>query len=266
MVVFAQVPRSLHHALITLITAHRSGKEQSCSTMERNRSKKAKAFGASRGKSVKIIKSDPETHLVRKGSSQVPDRNFVRTVVEVRRFQQFTAVTNQGFTLANGHDQFLVVTNVAGNAVPYIDSWRIKSIDIYAIAGSDGSQTSVVFTPTGASTDNMNNDPEQLFNLTARSFTEPSHMRIVASSKRPLGAWHFTSNTGFASTLFQINIATNTSATGLRVTMDITFETRKNLAGLPLGYGAVTGTTVLGAMGGRNILSGMQLMAVNNLG
>jgi hypothetical protein len=207
-----------------------------------------------------------ETHLVRDVIHEPPPRNFIISNREVRRFVQNAAVTNQGFTLANGHDQFLVVTQVAGNALPYVDSWRIKYIDVWAVAGSDGTATSVTLTPTGADSSNMNNDPEQLFHITARSFTDPVHMRIKPSKFRPLGAWHFTSNTGFASTLFQMNVNVNSGASLTRVTMDITFETRKNLAGLPLGYGVVTGTTTLGTMGGRPILSGFSLQGVNSLG
>lgn len=195
-----------------------------------------------------------------------PVRNFVRSEIEVRRFNQNAAVTNQGFSLQNGHDQFLVVTSALGAAVPYVDSWRIKKIDIWATAAMDGTATSVTLSPVGTDSSNMNNDPEQLFEVVGRSPTEPTHLCVVPSKVRPFGSWHFTSTTGFASTLFQINITNNTGANNTRVVMDITFETRKNLAGLPLGYGATTATTTLGTLGGRNILSGMALIGVNNLG
>jgi hypothetical protein len=233
--------------------------------MDRKRSKKAKSLGAAR-KKIRSENPDAETHLVQRGPSEPPDRNFIRTGVEVRRFTQNAAVANQGFTLANGHDQFLVVTNVTGAAVPYVDSWRLKFIDIWLVGNVDGSSSNLALSPTGGDSSNMNNDPEQLFQMSARSPTEPVHMRIKCSAKRPLGSWHFTSTTGFASTLFQLNISTNTSANVLRATMDLTFETRKNLAGLPLGYGSMTSTTTLGTMGGRSILSGMALQGINNLG
>jgi len=211
------------------------------------------------------VQNSLEHRLVLNGPLYPRSLNLARKETQVRRFVQNSAVVNQGFTLANGHDQFLVVTTVAGNAVPYVDSWRIKFIEFWALSAED-SATSVTFTPTGSSSDNMRNDREAIFECTSRSQADPAHMKIIASKEQPLGSWHFTSNTGFASTLFQMTIGVNGGAKQTRVTMDITFETITNLAGLPLGYGVVTGTTTLGTLGGRNVLSGFLLQGVNNLG
>lgn len=206
-----------------------------------------------------------EHRLLTTGPYEPPTRSLVRKDTHIRRFVQFAAVGNQTFTLANGHDQFLVVTNVAGNAVPYVDSWRIKKIEAWALSAED-TATSVTITPVGADASNMRNDRESIFEMTSRSQAKPAYMGIVCSKTQPLGSWHFTSNTGFASGLFQVNVQGNTGVKNTRVTMDITFETITNLAGFPLGYGVVTGTTALGTVGGRNILSGFSLVGVNNLG
>jgi len=206
-----------------------------------------------------------ETRMVSTGPSQPPDRNFATRRTVVRRFRQFAAVTNQGFSLANGHDQFLTVTTVLGSAVPYVDSWRIKSIDIWAV--SDGSfPTTVNFSAVGTDlSSNMNNDPETSYTLSARSATTPKHMRIVPSKVRPLGSWHFTSALNFAGALFQLNVI-SAGATNRNVYMDITFEVVNNEIGLPLGYSTTTASTVLGTIGGRTVLSGMGIEGINNLG
>lgn len=214
-----------------------------------------------------LAKQSPETHMVSSGNSgQPPDRNFAPKRTVVRRFNQISAVANQAFSLANGHDQFLTVTSTLGAAVPYIDAWRIKRIEIWAWADTDGNHTTVTLSPVGTDlTSNMNNDPEASYNLVARSQTVAKHLCIVPSKFRPLGSWHFTSNTNFAGALFQLNIATNATNARL-VVMDITFEAVWNEVGLPLGYGVTTATTTLGTIGARPILSGFTPVGVNNLG
>jgi hypothetical protein len=233
--------------------------------MERNRRANAKGLRASGRKPVN--NNLPETHTSRVQSGQPKDRNFAPRREVVRRFNQSAAVTNQGFPLSAGHDQFLTVTNSGtGAAVPYVDSWRIKKIDLFAWGSTDGFPTTVTLTPVGTDvSSNMINDPEQIFSMTARSATVAKHMRIITSPSRPLGGWHFTSNVNPAGTLFQINIGSG-AGTQRNVIMDITFEIVENLAGSPLGYGVITATTTLGTIGGRNPITGFTLVGVNNLG
>lgn len=194
-----------------------------------------------------------------------PPRSLTRVDREVRRFNQNGAVANQAFTLANGHDQFLVVTNVSGAAVPYVDCWRIKSITVWALSSNDTSTTATII-PNGVSSDNMRNDPQKIFSCSSRSSAEPACFKILTSKSEPLGSWHDTSNVGVASTLFTMNVAVGGGATLSRVTMDIEFETLVNLVGFPLGYGVVTSTTTLGTVGARSILTNMSLQGINNLG
>jgi hypothetical protein len=230
--------------------------------MERNRSKKAKVR-----KPRQNSKIMDGTVTVLRPCPKLPEAmNLVHKQRTWRRFQQFAAVSNQGFSLADGHSQFLVVTNVLGNAVPFVDCWRIRRIRVWLI--SEGNlETNCVITPVGADNSSNNfNDPEQVFQCTSRSQAEPASMEIVAAKDKPLGSWHFTSNVNPTGVLFQLNITTPSSTSFRRTTMDIEFETVKNLVGLPLGYGVVTATTTLGTMGGRNILTGMGLTGINNLG
>jgi len=195
-----------------------------------------------------------------------PDLNPVPVRRCRRRWQQNAAVSNVAFTLADGHNQFLVVTNVLGNAVPFVDCWRIRRIMIWCI--SEGNvATNVTLTPVGADIDsNAFNDRERIFQCSSRSTAEPGAMCIKTSHESPMGAWHFTSNVNAAGALFQMNILVNGGASQARTTIDIEFEYVENFVGLPLGYGVVTATTTLGTVGGRNILTGFTSTGVNNLG
>lgn len=204
--------------------------------------------------------------MILSGPQKPPPLSLAKKEIQWRRFVQNAAVTNQAFSLANGHDQFLVVTSTLGAAVPYVDSWRIRRIRIWALS-VDNASTTVTVTPVGTDlTSNMRNDRESVWVISSRSASDPAFMEIKTSKSQPLGSWHFTSNVNFAGALFQMNVQSNTSTVNTRVTMDIEFETITNYAGLPLGYGVTTATTTLGTVGGRSILSGMLLQGVNNLG
>lgn len=195
-----------------------------------------------------------------------PDHQLAPTRRCWRRYNQSSAVVNQAFTLASGHDQFLVVTNVTGAAVPYVDCWRIRTVRVWAISEANFA-THVTVTPVGADIDsNMYNDKEQIFHCSSRSQAEPGAMSIRTAPDRPWGSWHFTSNANFAGTLFQVTVGINAGSSDNRCTLDIEYEYVENLVGLPLGYGVVTATTTLGTVGGRNILSGFTLVGTNNLG
>jgi hypothetical protein len=211
--------------------------------MESNRNKKVKSLRATGRKSVKNeIISLLDTHMVR-CEKIPPPLNMARIRRESRRWIQTGAVSNQGFTLSNGHDQFLTVITVAGAAAPYVDSWRIRRIKIWCVS-QDNFSTSVTLTPTGADSSNMNNDRESIYTCTSRSVGEPASMCIVPSRVKPLGGWHFTTVTGVASVLFQININTNGGSSENRTTMEIDFDVIDNLAGLPLGYSTTTGPPI----------------------
>jgi len=195
-----------------------------------------------------------------------PMHNLTSTRRCWRRYNQNAAVTNQAFSLASGHQQFLVVTNVTGAAVPYVDCWRIRTIRVWAI--SEGNfATSVTITPVGADIDsNMYNDKEQIYNVISRSTAEPGCMAIRTAPDKPWGSWHFTSNVNFAGALFQMSVGVNGGASANRCTMDLEFEYVENFVGLPLGYGVVTATTTLGTVGGRTPMTGMVLAGTNDLG
>jgi hypothetical protein len=233
--------------------------------MERNRNKKAKALRASGRQSVKNEIQKALHTRMESGRELVPNRNYTKTQRHVRRWNQTAAVANQAFTLADGHNQFLVITTIGGNAVPYVDSWRIRRISVWAQAQGNFA-TAISIVPTAGTTDNMIVDPEAIYQCQARSEAQPASMHIYPSEEKPLGAWKFTSNVSFAATLFQMNITNNGGASSSISTLEIEFETRKNDVGLPLGYGVVTGTTTLGTLGGRNVLSGYNLTGINNLG
>jgi hypothetical protein len=238
--------------------------------MERNRSKKAKAFGASgQIKSVKKILEDEDTHIAQ--CPKIPPQiSLVKKDRCVRRFVSVTAtISNQAFLLSDGHNQFLTVTNVLGNAVPYVDSWRLKSITCF-ILGSESVGTaynvSMVISPVaGDVSSNMFNSREEGHQITSAGPNVYASMKLKCGKRTPLGGWHFTSNVNPTGVLFQYNVVSATPSVAQLITLDLEFETVTNLLGLPLGYGVVTATTTLGTVGGRNI-SGFALRGINNLG
>lgn len=237
--------------------------------MERNRSKKAKSLrAAGEINSIKKVIEDQQTHMSSIPRSP-PDLSLIKTSRVIHRFVSNTVtIANQAFTLANGHDQFLTVTTVAGNAVPYVDSWRLKSIRLYAtakqIAGTIYNSSFSITPVAGDVSSNMFNEPEQLYQISNTGLDSKSLM-IKCGKRSPLGGWHFTNNVNPAGVLFQYSAVGGSGDVTQLFVMDLEFETRMNLAGLPLGYGAVTGTTTLGTIGGRNI-SGFALRGINNLG
>jgi len=207
-----------------------------------------------------------ETTLARCGKFP-PEFNPVPVRRCRRRFFQSGAVTNVAFTLADGHNQFLVVTNAAtGGAVPYVDSWRIRRIHAWAIS-QDNLATNLSIIPSGTDSGSNNfNDREQAFVISSRSTADPAAMTIKPTRDSPLGSWHFTSNVNPAGVLFICNISTQAGTSSSRCTLDIEFEYVENYLGLPLGYGRTTATLTLGAVGGENILGTFTLQGVNNLG
>lgn len=238
----------------------------SISTMKGNRNQKAKSLRAAR-EITRLQNQIAETRVTNSGPPRPLAFNQSGALEAKRRFTQNNAVVNQAFTLANGHDQFLVVTNSAtGGAVPYADCWWIKKIEIWCISEAN-LPTSVTLTPVGADLDsNMFNDREQAFVIQSRSQADPAYMKVIPKRSSPLGGVHFTSNVNVAGALFQMNIGGSGGASNFRCTMDITFGYVLNLVGLPLGYGVVTSTTTLGTLGARGVLSGFQPIGINNLG
>lgn len=238
--------------------------------MERNRSKKAKAFGASRElNTVKKQIQDEETHKM--PIPRVPPSLLMTQKLRTtRRFVSGTAtLSNLSFTLQNGHNQFLVVTTVGGAAVSYVDSWRLKAIKVWVLASELlGNTQNVSFTITPVAGDvssNMYNEPEKAYNVDSQSLSEYSTLGIKCGKRSPLGGWHFTTTVNPAGVLFQYNATSGaTSLSGL-IIMDLEFEYILNTVGLPLGYTAGTATTTVGTLGSQNI-SGFSLRGTNNLG
>jgi len=236
--------------------------------MKHQRNQKAKTFGASR-ELTRLEKQirDEDSHIER--CAKIPPAlSFIIKQTAKRRFVSAGSISNLAFTLANGHQQFLVVTSALGAAVPYVDSWRLRSISVWVQmtqnAGSNA-QSSFSISPVGSDISSNNfNDPEKIWECDGLSTASPGRMKIVCGKKTPLGGWHFTSNVNFAGTLFQYNNVTS-GPLAQTIVMDLEFDTLLNLAGLPLGYGVTTATTTVGTIGGRSI-PGFGLIGVNNLG
>lgn len=201
-----------------------------------------------------------------------PDYNASPTYCCRRRFASgtATAITNQTFTLASGHDQFLEVINVAGLATCFVDMWRIKRIFVWCNNFEEHS-TTVSILPVGADIDsNSFNDREAVFTCSSRGVALPGSMEISPSRNSPLGQWHETTTVNAAGGLFVMNCNYQGNLTDFGViTMDIEFDFVINMTGIANGYTIATATTTLGTLGGRQWASaggGMNPLGVNVLG
>lgn len=245
----------------------------SISTMKQQRNQKAKSLGATRQEvqSVKKELRDQETHMLKIRKCDGPPPLRAAPVLScVRRFiNNANTLTNQVFSLANGHDQFLTVVSTLGLAVSYADSWRLKMIKVYLAGNSNlGTVTNTSFALSPVSTDlssNMFNDKEAIYQIQSSSASETRCLKIKCGERTPLGGWHFTNGTNSAGNLFQMNAVSSSPSIGQNITMDLTFDYVPNLAGLPLGYSVTTATTTVGTIGGRNI-PGFALRGINQLG
>jgi hypothetical protein len=221
------------------------------STMERNRNKKAKSLRAAGRKSFNNLDSAVPPYP--------PMLNSQPIQKYVRRFKQIGAMSNQAFALANGHEQFLVVVALTGNAVPYVDQWRIRKITIW---NSDQINLTQLHVTAQDTADNFKNSLDRALSCISRSADKPGKLVYRPTEGDPLGSWHETSNVNFAGTLFTL---TNGGTTG--TIMDIVFDTVPNLLGLANGFASVTATTSLGTMGARPISGGnMVPQGINSLG
>lgn len=176
------------------------------------------------------------------------------------------------FSLAQGHNQFLVVTATSTNdtGVCYVDEWRIKRIDVWCI-DSDENATGCAIRPHLTDIDtNSFNDREAEYYCSSRSGAKPGSMSIVPAKDTPLGGWHKTSTVNSSGTLFYFEADYGSASSGnyASITMDIVFEFVLNLAGAPNGYTRTTLSTghTLGTLGGCNLFGGgMLLQAINVL-
>lgn len=202
-----------------------------------------------------------------------PEFNASPTYSCRRRFTSGStvAITNQTFTLASGHDQFLNVINVAGLAACFVDMWRIKKIFVWCNNYLEHG-TSVSILPVGADIDsNSFNDREAVFTCSSRSEAVPGCMEITPKRSSPLGQWHETTTVNASGGLFVMNCAYQGNSTDFGViTMDIEFEFVENMTGIANGYTVATATTSLGTLGARQWASGggagMNPVGVNILG
>jgi len=193
-----------------------------------------------------------------------PTRRIVRRWVSA----ESVAITDRGFNLTQGHQQFLVVTDTSGGCVCFVDVWRIKSISIWCINYVDNA-TTVTVRPLSTDLDTNNyNDREATYSCSSRSEAEPGRMKIVPARDTPLGSWHKTSTVNPGGGLFRINVDYGGASSGnwATVTMDIEFEYVENLVGSPQGFTFASSTLIPGTLGGTNLFSnGFLLQEVNQL-
>jgi len=177
-----------------------------------------------------------------------------------KRWISTAAFSAQTFTQSDLYNQFLVVVATTGNAIPFVDMVRIRKIEVY-VQGAAG--TTFTIQPLDADVNNQFASPERTWTIQCSSNAAPTQSLTIKpkGGMDPLGGWKETSNAGFATSLFTATWANGT--TGL--TIDISFEYIENFVGGPNGYAVLTTTTVLGTVGGRSILSNMNVSGSNQL-
>jgi hypothetical protein len=176
-----------------------------------------------------------------------------------KRWVSTAAFAGQTFTQSDLYNQFLVVVATTGNAIPFVEMVRIKKITAF-VQGIAG--TELVIQPLDADVSNQFASPERTWTIQCQNASAPTQSLSFGprGPTDPLGGWKSTTNVGFATPLFTV---TWTGTTGL--TLDIDFEYIENWVGGPNGYAVVTTTTVIGTVGGRTILSSMNVSGSNQL-
>jgi hypothetical protein len=231
--------------------------------MSRNTNMKAMVRGPR--KNLKK-RNDPARNSSATGSGVV-DKVVIPKFIRPNPFRRITkrwvstaAFAAQTFTQSDLYNQFLVVVATSGNAVPYADMVRIVKLRAY-IQGAAGA----LFTlqPLNADVNNQFASPERTWAIQCQNASAPTQSLVIRPTgpSDPLGGWKESSNVNFAETLFVASWQNGT--TGL--TIDITFDYIENVVGGPNGYAVLTSTSTLGTVGGRSILSNMNVIGSNQL-
>jgi len=170
-------------------------------------------------------------------STTNPPQLGIAPTYSVRRRFVASANVNGNFTLASGHNQFLVaITSLIGGS--WVDCWRIKKIEIWspvlAVGGSGGFELTV----SGASVDNMFNDRGRVISDNSTSLDRAAHGIWKPVKTQPSGSWHITTSTNSTAVLFTLSATTSSI-------IDITFAYVPNNYSVPNGFNqAITSSTV----------------------
>jgi hypothetical protein len=177
-----------------------------------------------------------------------------------KRWVSTAAFAAQTFTQSDLYNQFLVVVATTGNAIPYADMIRIRKIRAF-VQGAAGAAFTIQ--PLSGDVNNQFASPERTYTIQCNNPSAPCQSLVIKprGPDDPLGGWKETSNAGFATALLVASWVNGT--TGLTIEMD--FDYIENWIGGPNGYAVLTTTTVLGTIGGRTILSNMNVSGSNQL-
>lgn len=186
-----------------------------------------------------------EVHVTNPSKLDLPSQNILSQPVSRahRRFNLVGAGTTNVFNTADGHGQFLVVVAVTGNAVPWVDMWRMRKIKIW----NSNRSNDVVLTALSQSTvqNGVNSRERTVCAQRALGDTQPTVCEITPTGPSdPLGFWYETSTLNSGQNLFTV---TTTALTD--VVMDIWFDYIVNVVGVANGYAIVTTTSSLGTLG-----------------
>jgi hypothetical protein len=107
----------------------------------------------------------------------------------IRRRYDFNQQVADTFLMSTGHDQFLNA-NTATNATTYVESWRIKTIEMWATPSLADNTGECSITQLALQSDNLMNDPISKISDSTNQRDKTAHILIHADESKPFGGWH----------------------------------------------------------------------------
>jgi len=186
----------------------------------------------------------------------IPVINPQKIVRIHRRFQADSAVIGGSFTLASGHQQFLVaISAVAGYCM--LDEWRLNKVTVYAPYNDTAQEGNVVLIPIGAELDsNYFCAPSVIMQDTTGSRDRVAMVSMTPKRNTPIGSWHVANTVNTTGTLFTMSCTAG-------AILDIEFDVLYNYAFPLSGYTTVIAAASIGTQYARSLMSSLVPQGVN---
>lgn len=190
-----------------------------------------------------------------RGSPTNPPQLGIAPKYSIRRRFISTGVVNGNFTLASGHNQFLVAVTASLGDV-WVDCWRIKKLEAWSPLQNIGGNAAIILTTVGISADNMYNDRGTIIEDSTTSTDRAAHIVWKPPRNQPSGSWHVTSTTNSGGILFTFSSQSSTI-------VDITFDYVPNNYQGPNGYQLIVAGATTGALFSHSPISNLVPVGVN---
>jgi len=188
-----------------------------------------------------------------------PPRFNPSPIIRVTRRFRATGTVSGNFTVASGHNQFLVVTVASTTAISYADIWRIRRVRIWSPITAVGADGFCSITPIALDTSQaFFNDRTLPINDTTTSADRPAFVEWVPKPNTPSGSWHATTSTNTSANLWTI-------AASAGSTVDIELDYTECTSIASNSYSTATGIASLGLLGSRAFGSGLITFGMNSV-